>query len=130
MRSHCRFYHVVNPQGFSWTDDLLPALRGAGLTFGMVSPQEWVERLRNIEQDPELNPTIKLLSTYERKYTTGSGEHDEDRNTLQVRFDTTNARAVSRSMREAPDIIREGYVKKFVARWLEKWKGDIGVNGT
>lgn len=60
----------------------------------------------------------------------GSGEHDEDWNNLQVRFDTTNARAVSRSMREAPDIIREGYVKKFVARWLEKWKGDIGVNGT
>jgi hypothetical protein len=122
LQAHCCFYHVINPHGFSWTDDLLPELHGAGLSFEVVSPQEWIERLRMSKQNPELNPTIKLMSIYENRYSKEGGEQYEGQNSFNIRFDTTNAKTASQSMRTSPDIIRGGYVKKFVARWLEKWQ--------
>ncbi|KAI1761375.1 hypothetical protein GGR53DRAFT_525119 [Hypoxylon sp. FL1150] len=53
-------YHLLNPTTFSWSNDLLPALRTAGLEFDVVTPREWISRLREGEQDPEKNPTVKL----------------------------------------------------------------------
>ncbi|RFU36300.1 hypothetical protein B7463_g91, partial [Scytalidium lignicola] len=130
--SHCRFYNVINPRTFSWTTDLLPALHDAKLSFESVSPQEWVTRLAQSEQNPELNPTIKLISSYEKKYGKGSGseQNENHRNdsgdpSFRLVFATEKARLESETMRNDPDIIGEGLVKMFVARWLEKWQNPI-----
>ncbi|KIY03266.1 uncharacterized protein Z520_01733 [Fonsecaea multimorphosa CBS 102226] len=149
----CRFYNVVNPKSFSWTADLLPSLREAGLSFESVSPQEWLARLAASEQDPNINPTVKLRSIYESRYGTRpcvpyeegrrntdnvaapciSGSVELDTSRLkevekQVVFSTEAAQKESETMRHLPDVLVEGYVKKFVARWLEKWQGQ-GVRG-
>ncbi|OQV11106.1 hypothetical protein CLAIMM_15001 [Cladophialophora immunda] len=144
----CRFYNVVNPKSFSWTGDLLPALQEAGLSFESVSPQEWLARLAASEQDPKVNPTIKLRSVYESKYGTEQTAYDKARGTdtaaqytsdstefdtgglkeveKQALFSTEKAQKDSAAMRNLPDLLSEGYVKKFVSRWLEKWR-DPGV---
>ncbi|KAJ8110575.1 hypothetical protein OPT61_g6614 [Boeremia exigua] len=60
--------NVTNAKTFSWTNDLLPALRQAGLEFDEVEPQEWVERLRNSSNDVKANPTFKLVDFFASKY--------------------------------------------------------------
>lgn len=54
-------YHVVNPDTSASWDDLLAALRAAGLRFDAVPVEEWLARLRTGEQDPDRNPVVKLL---------------------------------------------------------------------
>jgi hypothetical protein len=128
-QKRCRFYHIVNPKSFSWTDDLLPALKDAGLSFESVSPVEWLGLLRRSEQDPNINPTIKLMSSYEAKYgakETETGFQKKDSNfRAEIAFATEKTRADSDIMNCAPDIMREGYVKTFVARWLEQWQAPV-----
>ncbi|OAP65522.1 hypothetical protein AYL99_01494 [Fonsecaea erecta] len=127
----CRFYNVVNPTSFSWTDDLLPLLRRAGLSFESVSPQEWLAQLAASEQDPAVNPTVKLRSTYEGRYGTAERTADEgmrQHTNRQVVFSTDRAQRESETMRNLPDLLVGGYVEKFVARWVEKWQ-DQGVRG-
>ncbi|EXJ73779.1 uncharacterized protein A1O5_03541 [Cladophialophora psammophila CBS 110553] len=141
----CRFYNVVNPASFSWAGDLLPLLRETGLSFESVSPQEWLARLAASEQDPTVNPTIKLRSVYERKYAIEQSARGDERDTdiaaeqvssstdygaggleevgNQVAFATERAREESETMRNLPDLLGEGYVNKFVTRWLEQWQG-------
>ncbi|KEZ41750.1 Nrps-like protein [Scedosporium apiospermum] len=62
------FCNVTNPRTFSWVDDLIPALRSAGLEFEQVEPQEWVKRLRASDSDPARNPPIKLVDFFASKY--------------------------------------------------------------
>ena len=40
---------------------------------------------------------------------------------LGVTFDTAAARRDSTVLRRPPDIIEDGYVEKFMSRWLERW---------
>ncbi|CRG86386.1 DNA-directed RNA polymerase subunit beta' [Talaromyces islandicus] len=63
-------YHLVNPHMFSWKHDLLPALKkGSALPeFDIVSPPEWLERLASSDQNPEKNPSIKLIDFWRSKY--------------------------------------------------------------
>ena len=65
-------FNVVNPNTFSWTRELLPLLRDAGLEFESVGQREWVRRLRESDGDPGRNPTVKLVEFFARKY-----DHDE-----------------------------------------------------
>ena len=120
--THCRFYNVVNPKEFSWTADLLPALKQAGLFFEAVAPSEWLNRLRQSEQDPSLNPSIKLMNIYDAKYGVSSDIEAENRTADdRVEFATDEARKDSEAMRNLPDIVQGGYIKKFVERWVERW---------
>ncbi|KAI6778153.1 uncharacterized protein J7T54_007199 [Emericellopsis cladophorae] len=61
-------YHVQNPTTRRWTEDVLPALSSAGLVFEIVGQREWVQRLRDGDQDPKTNPTVKLLDFFAEKY--------------------------------------------------------------
>ncbi|KAJ5464172.1 hypothetical protein N7475_007307 [Penicillium sp. IBT 31633x] len=63
-------YHLVNPRTFSWKHDLPPALRkGSALPdFEVVSLPEWLNQLASSEQDPEKNPSIKLIDFWRSKY--------------------------------------------------------------
>lgn len=60
-------FNILNPYSFHWTQDLLPALRAAGLEFEDVEFGEWIQRVTNVA-DPERNPPVKLVGFWEGKY--------------------------------------------------------------
>jgi thioester reductase-like protein len=108
-------YHVVNPKSFNWTQDLLPMLRSAGLTFESVSPQEWLERLARSDPDPAVNPTIKLLDFFKSKYTA-------PKTAPAVFYETHVTESVSKTLKSvgAPDA---ALIAKMVRYWKDEgWK--------
>jgi thioester reductase-like protein len=108
-------YHVNNPHLFHWTHDLLPALREAGLTFVTVPQREWVARLRASDQDPQKNPTIKLIDFFADKY----GNDRPGRSGLVFVTEKTGER--SEVIRDGYDVIGKGLIQKCVDSWKEKW---------
>jgi hypothetical protein len=104
-------YHVQNPRLFHWTRDLLPALRNAGLKFETLSQREWIHRLRNSEKNPELNPTIKLVDFFAKKY------DNDNPGRKDLVFWTAKTQEESEAIRNGYDIIGSGIVKKFIESW-------------
>lgn len=110
-----RVFNVVNSQSFSWTDELLPALKCAGLNFREVQPREWIKQLRASSQDPTANPPIKLLDFFASKY------DKEDIPKGKV-YATDEACAFSIAMQNAP-VLEPDLVNRFVRYLLEEgWK--------
>ncbi|KAL2073946.1 hypothetical protein VTL71DRAFT_11272 [Oculimacula yallundae] len=60
-------------------------------------PQEWVQLLRNSNQDPIINPPIKLLDFFASK-------HDDDKPRTGLVYDTSYARLLSSSLAAAPKL--------------------------
>jgi hypothetical protein len=108
-------YHVQNSHLFHWTEDLLPALRDAGLEFETVSQRVWVERLRKSEKDPEKNPTIKLLDFFTEKYDNDKPGRNE------LVFLTSTTAEKTEAIRDGYDVVGNGLVKKFVDSWRLEW---------
>jgi carbohydrate kinase (thermoresistant glucokinase family) len=103
--------NVTNNKTFSWTEDLLPALRGAGLTFDEVEPKEWIRRLRASNPDPVQNPPMKLVEFFASKY-------DRDSFPTNTRtYETRAARAFSPSLEKAP-VLDQDFVTKFVKQFI------------
>jgi carbohydrate kinase (thermoresistant glucokinase family) len=98
--------NVTNPQLFGWTEDLLPALKTAGLEFDEVEPKEWVRRLRESNPDPEANPPIKLVEFFASKY-------DRDEFPPSKIFATEVACRLSPALADAP-VLSDDLVSKFV----------------
>ncbi|OJJ51653.1 hypothetical protein ASPZODRAFT_127770 [Penicilliopsis zonata CBS 506.65] len=90
-------YHLVNPHTFSFTNDLLPALKkgSAFPDFETVTPQEWLQRLATSEQDPEKNPSIKLIDFL------------RDCPSLAVVKDPVSA----------------GLMQRYIQTWMARWTG-------
>ncbi|KAI0185904.1 putative NRPS-like enzyme [Xylaria flabelliformis] len=116
------FYNVVNPYEFSW-DCLLQELKEAGLSFDKVSVQTWVKSLKrsadNMEED--VTPAAKLLTFFETQYKSrdlGGKKLSDD---LQVRFETMAITRDTTILKCPPRCIEDGYVKKFLSAWLQKW---------
>lgn len=108
-------YQVQNSRVFRWTEDLLPALRAAGLEFEIVPQREWVARLRASDPDPRKNPTIKLIDFYAEKY-------DNDRpGRAGLVFDIHKTEAASATMRSGFNVIGSGLVEKMVNWWKTQW---------
>lgn len=108
-------YNVQNSKLFDWTQDLLPALKEAGLDFKPVPQREWVDLLQRSDPDPETNPTIKLVDFFAEKY-------DNDRPARKgLVFVTRKAEAESEAMRGGFDVIQSGLVGKMVACWKTQW---------
>ncbi|KAL7814926.1 acetyl-CoA synthetase-like protein [Trichoderma aethiopicum] len=105
------FANVTNPQVFSWTDDLLPALRKCGLVFDEVEPKEWIRRLRASNPDPVANPPIKLLDFFASKY-------DKESFSPSKLFATDVAQSLSPALSKAPGL-QEEHVAKFVGYLTE-----------
>ncbi|QMW40794.1 hypothetical protein G4B11_004074 [Aspergillus flavus] len=108
-------YHVQNSKTFRWTEDLLPALRQAGLKFDILPKREWVQRLRESEQDPQKNPTIKLRGFFAEKY-------DNDapgRSGLTFAMEKTES--ASPSLKGGMELIHTGLIKRFVDAWAPLW---------
>jgi hypothetical protein len=108
-------FHVQNPHLFHWTDDLLPALREAGLSFETIPQREWVERLRHSEPDPAKNPTVKLLDFFAKKY------DNEKMGRKGLVFITDKTASASVTIREGFDVVKSGLVAKLVEQWLKQW---------
>ncbi|EXJ80150.1 hypothetical protein A1O1_08292 [Capronia coronata CBS 617.96] len=109
-------YHVQNPRTFHWTTDLLPALQAAGLDFEVVSQREWIKRLREGEQDPKKNPTVKLVDFYADKY-------DNDRMSRKgLVFEMHKTEEASPALRGGVELISSGLIKKYVDAWLKVWR--------
>ncbi|TDZ38731.1 Non-canonical non-ribosomal peptide synthetase FUB8 [Colletotrichum spinosum] len=111
------FANVANPSVFSWTRDLLPALRAAGLDFDEVEPREWVRRLRASDPDPAANPPIKLVDFFASKY-------DRDDLAPSKTYVTDTACSLSPALAAAP-VLDQRLVDSFVAyfkanHWAEK----------
>jgi carbohydrate kinase (thermoresistant glucokinase family) len=98
--------NVTNPRSFRWTEDLLPALKAAGLEFDEVEPREWVRRLRASDPDPKANPPIKLVEFFASKY-------DRDEFAPSKVFATDVVRRLSPAIADAPLLSRD-LVGKFV----------------
>ena len=108
--------NVTNPRTFHWTNDLLPLLREAGLSFEQLPPKEWVARLRASDPDPTANPPIKLLDFFASKY-------DHDRKTRKLSFDTLKAEQSSPSLRDT-SVINADLVKNFISYFQShSWQG-------
>jgi thioester reductase-like protein len=121
-------YHLVNPRTFSWKDDLLPALRqGSALTqFEVVSPQEWLSRLTTSEQDPEKNPSVKLIDFWTCKYAshhlseTESGKNEE----AGLTFETERTVQDCPSLGLVEDPVAGGLIQRYIDSWMSRWTGN------
>ena len=103
--------NVTNAKTFSWTEDLLPALRSAGLTFEEVEPKEWIRRLRASNPDPVQNAPMKLVEFFTSKY-------DRDSFPTNTRtYETRAARVLSPSLENAL-VLDQDFVAKFVTQFM------------
>ena len=103
--------NVVNPKTFHWTEDLIPYLRSAGLSFEEVSQRELIRRLRASNPDPVLNPTIKLVEFFGSKY-----DNDVVKR-KSMGYTTTAAESLSPALALTPQLT-QGLVTKFVRHFL------------
>jgi carbohydrate kinase (thermoresistant glucokinase family) len=101
--------NVTNAKTFSWSNDLLPALRQAGLEFEEVEPQQWVERLRASNQDAVSNPPVKLVDFFASKY-------DKATFSPSRTYKTHVARSFSPTLENAP-VLDPAFVKTFVKQF-------------
>ncbi|KAM5344199.1 hypothetical protein ACJ41O_012736 [Fusarium nematophilum] len=108
-------YHVQNPVTVRWMEDILPALAAAGLNFEIVGQREWVQRLRDGEQDPQLNPTVKLLDFFAEKY-----DNDKPGRSGLV-FETQKTEERSKAIREGYNVVVSGLLAKCVQSWRKDW---------
>lgn len=116
-------YHLVNPVTFSWTSDLLPALREYSKlpAFDIVTPEEWLQRLSQSEQDPMKNPSIKLIDFWKGKYGKASEVVLPDEEPAGLTFETLRTVKACPSLAEARDPVSEGLIERYVDVWLRSW---------
>ncbi|KAI0870096.1 hypothetical protein GGS24DRAFT_123597 [Hypoxylon argillaceum] len=110
-------YHVLNPQRFHWTRDMLPALAKAGLEFETLPTDQWMEKLRSSDRDPAKNPPIKLLEWFESKY--GHGKSTAQSGGLV--YLTEETRKNSHTLRNVPDMTEVGFVRMMLGRLRKHW---------
>ena len=111
-------YNLENPHTFSWTDSLLPELHRSGLEFSTVPVHDWLQNLRDYETNggnPEGNPAVKLIDHFERMY-------GEKKKAGDIKFEIKTAEKHSPALRETPRLVEDGYIRKFLRVWLEKWE--------
>lgn len=118
-----RIFNVVNPKTFRFTEDLLPKLYDAGLRFEEVPPQKWLALLRDSDQDPGVNPPVKLLDHFERLYDSSDTDNDTAKNEMPRTWSTENSMAYSRTFREGWTL-DQNMVTKMLEYWQEKCWND------
>ncbi|OTA37704.1 hypothetical protein BTJ68_02495 [Hortaea werneckii EXF-2000] len=124
-------YHLVNPKLFSWKEGLLPALKRTNLpAFDVVSPGQWLDRLRKSDADPVRNPSVKLIGFWEKKYGSGARStkaavteeaSQEDSDAPGLTFETSKTAQASHTIAGAVDPVSAGLVERYVEAWLRRW---------
>lgn len=110
-------YHVLNPDRFHWTREMIPALANSGLPFELLPTSQWMDRLRKSEKDPVKNPPIKLLNWFEEKY--GSTESSAKTETLE--YLTSETLKASPTLGALPRVTDDKFVKCMIDRFREHW---------
>jgi len=89
------------------------------LEFTTVPISTWLQKLREAAptDDVKLNPALKLVEYFERMY----AEDGDMTQKGELSFDTNKAQQHSR-LGEAPRIIEDGFVEKFLSQWMKKWE--------
>ncbi|KAL4928814.1 uncharacterized protein BDV17DRAFT_298355 [Aspergillus undulatus] len=102
--------NVTNPTLNHWTQDLIPLLKQAGLTFEALPKREWLARLRTSNPNPALNPPIKLLDFFASKY-------DNDAPVRVLLYDTKKSQSAAPSLRNTA-----GLTQDFVTRFIQNFR--------
>lgn len=110
--SNDAIFNIVSHHPFHWTRDLLRYLHHSGLQFKELEQREWLQRLRESNADPVLNPPIKLVDFFTAKYDT-----DEPRKVSNWR--TEKARRFSPAL-EGCGPLRHKLVEKMVMYFMLK----------
>jgi thioester reductase-like protein len=113
------FYNVLHPRTFDWTLQLLPKVRAAGIEFETVEPLQWLRLLEGSAVDPVVNPSLKLLSFWKKRYGNPETAAMEGR---EMAYDTAKAQHDSTTLREARDCIETRLIDKFVHIWKNSWQ--------
>jgi thioester reductase-like protein len=115
-------YHLVNPRTFNWSGDFLPALKKCGALpdFDIVSPQEWLRRLAESEQDAVKNPSIKLLDFWRSKYGSATVATDSEV-PAGLTFETTRTLMDCKVLEGVGQPVEDGLVERYVELWMKKW---------
>ena len=108
--SGLKVYNLVNPRQISGKLEMIPALKAAGLDFEVVNFGVLLGRLR-AENDPQKNPSRKLLGFWEEQENTGLG------NSGEVVFETVQAEALSEALRSAERVVDGDMVDKLAKSW-------------
>lgn len=116
-------YHIVNPRVFDWTSDFLPALkRCAELPdFDTVSPQEWLRRLADSEQDASKNPSIKLLDFWQAKYGNAISASEATAEPAGLTFETSRTSTDCSALKGVEQPVADGLVERYAEQWMKKW---------
>ena len=77
---------------------------------------EWVRRLREGEQDPTVNPTVKLLDFFTEKYDSGAPGRSG------LVFETSVTEARSKTIAGGYDVVSTGLLARCVESWRKDWE--------
>lgn len=112
------FYNLLNPRPFQWSS-LLTELSEAGLKFDTVPFMDWMEKLQEsaAHGDELKNPAVKLIEFFEEEF----GAQDSFEKGCLM-FETSAAQRDAQILRDPPRIVEDGYIRKFLGAWLEKWE--------
>lgn len=105
-------FHVANPKPTPWTD-MLPTLQRSlvtddGRPLELIKMKEWLQRLKDCDHSPEVNPATKLIAFFENNLS-GRG--------IRCRLAVDKTRDVSPALSEVPAI--DG---KMFGVYLDYWK--------
>lgn len=116
-------YHLVNPATFDWRKEFLSVLqqRSKLPAFDVVSPLEWLKRLEASEQDPEKNPSIKLVDFWRNKYSSSQTPADAEEQPKGLTFDTTRTVTDCPPLGTERDPVTAGLVERYVDVWMKSW---------
>lgn len=130
-------YHILNPVTFSFRKALLPYLRklvaeGRYTPFEAVPPQVWLEKLEASEQDPEKNPSTKLLDFWKGKYGQAAtlAARDDDDDAPGLVFETERTVQDCAVLGSIRDPVTEGLIGKYVDSWMASWKAGPSAKPT
>ncbi|KAL6852687.1 putative NRPS-like protein biosynthetic cluster [Amphichorda felina] len=107
------YYNLVAPHSYLWNDDILPALREAGLSFEAVPFATWLSKLQAYEGDMDKLPALKLLDHYQSMYGDSAG--------TGLTFDLSRGCRDLPALRKCPRIVERGLVGLFVKGWINAY---------
>lgn len=107
-------YNLVSLHDISWKTEFLIALKNAGLVFEMVSWKEWLEKLKEAEEN---DPSRRLLSFWEEN----TNEVAEGETKGAIEFDYEGAKAQSETFASTDRVVDNEYVKKLLHAWKAVW---------